>query len=306
VRAAGGFAVRVASLRLALLTLACLVCAPPLSAQKLQPIPRLESPVTDLTGTLTAGEQGELEQKLKAFEARKGTQIAVLIVPTIQPETVEQYSIRVTDAWKLGRAKVDDGVLVLLVMDDHDLRIEVGRGLEGALTDATSNRIEDETMIPLFKQGQFGAGINAGVDQIIRVCDGEPLPPPDSGWKGGAGALWHALPGLFIGFMVVSAILRAIFGRYLGAAASGGLLGAIVWFIGKTLVLALGLGAAGFMFALLLGLGGGGWASRGRGGFGGGWGGGLGGGGFGGGGFGGGGFSGGGGSFGGGGASGRW
>ena len=93
------------------------------------------------------------------------------------------------DAWKLGRAKVDDGVLVLLVMDDHDLRIEVGRGLEGALTDATSNRIEDETMIPLFKQGQFGAGINAGVDQIIRVCDGEPLPPPDSGWKGGAGAL---------------------------------------------------------------------------------------------------------------------
>lgn len=287
----------------ALLALACLLCAAPLWAQQLQPIPKLEARVTDLTGTLTAGEQGELEQKLAAFEARKGSQVAVLIVPSVRPETVEQYSIRVTDAWRLGRSKVDDGVLVLLVMDDHDLRIEVGRGLEGALTDATSNRIEDETMIPLFKQGQFAAGLNAGVDQIMKVIDGEPLPPPDSGWKGGAGALWHALPALFIGFMVVSSILRAIFGRYAGAAASGGLLGAIVWFIGKTLLLALGLGAAGFLLALLIGMGGGGWVSRGRGGFGGfggGFGGGLGGGGFGGG------FGGGGGSFGGGGASGRW
>ncbi len=287
----------VAAIRLLLLAAACLLYAAPLRAQALQPIPKLEARVTDLSGTLTAGEQGELDQKLAAFEARKGSQIAVLIVPSVKPETIEQYSIRVTDAWKLGRAKLDDGVLLLLVMDDHELRLEVGRGLEGALTDATSNRIKDETMVPLFKQGQFGAGVNAGVDQIIKVVDGEPLPPPDTGWKGGAGALWHALPGLFIGFMVISAILRAIFGRYAGAAVSGGLLGAVVWSLSQTIFVALGLGAAGFMIALLLGMGGGGWASRGGGGFGGG---------FGGGGFGGGGFSGGGGSFGGGGASGSW
>jgi uncharacterized protein len=302
-------AARAAAPRLLLLA-ACLLCAAPPVALALQPIPKLEARVTDLTGTLTAGEQSELEQKLAAFEARKGAQIAVLLVPTTQPEAIEQYSIRVVEAWKLGRDKPDDGVLLLLAKDDHALRIEVGRGLEGALTDATSNRIIDETIVPLLKQGQFAAGINAGVEQIIQVVDGEALPPPDSGWKGRGGALWNALPALFIGYLVVSAILRAIFGRVGGAAVSGGLLGAVVWFISQTLLVAAGLGIVGFLIALLLGMGGRGWASGGRGGFGGGLGGGLGGGGFGGGlgggGFGGGGFGGGGGSFGGGGASGRW
>jgi len=285
----------------------CLLCALPLWAQALKPIPKLEARVTDLTGTLTAGEQGELEQKLGAFEARKGSQIAVLIVPTTEPEAIEQYSIRVAEAWKLGRDKPDDGVLLLLAKDDHALRIEVGRGLEGALTDATSNRIIDETIVPLLKQGQFAAGINAGAEQIMKVVDGEALPPPDVSWKGRSSGLFNALPALFIGYLVVSGIMRAIFGRVGGAAVSGGLLGAVVWFISQTLLVAMGLGVVGFLMALVLGMGGGGWASGGRGGFGGGgFGGGLGGGGFGGGGLGGGGFGGGGGSFGGGGASGRW
>ncbi len=289
---------------LALLAL-CLVHATPLQAQALQPIPRLEARVTDLTGTLTAGEQADLEQKLAAFEARKGAQIAVLVVPSTQPEAIEQYSIRVVEAWKLGRGKPDDGVLLLLAKDDHTLRIEVGRGLEGALTDATSNRIIDETIVPLLKQGQYSAGINAGAAQIMQVVDGEALPPPDTSWKGGRGSLWNALPALFIGYLVVSSILRAVFGRVGGAAVTGGVMGAMVWFISQTLFVALGLGVLGFVLALVLGMGGGGFASGGRGGFGG-----LGGGGFGGGlgggGFGGGGFGGGGGSFGGGGASGRW
>jgi len=292
----------VRALRLLALGLLCLLGTVPPRALALQAIPKLEARVTDLTGTLTAGEQADLEAKLKAFQERKGSQIAVLLVPSTQPEAIEQYSIRVVEAWKLGREKPDDGVLLLVAKDDRSLRIEVGRGLEGALTDATSNRIIDETITPLFKQGQFAAGINAGVAQIIQVVDGEALPPPDSGWKGGGGALWNALPALFIGYLVVSGILRAIFGRIGGAAVSGGLLGAVVWFLSQTLFVALGLGALGFVMALVLGLGGGGWASGGRGGFGGGgFGGGLGGGGFGGGGF-----SGGGGSFGGGGASGRW
>ena len=192
--------------------------------------------------------------------------------------------------------------MLLVAKDDRQLRIEVGRGLEGALTDATSNRIIDETIKPLFKQGQFAAGVNAGVAQIMQVVDGEALPPPDTGWKGGGGALRNALPALFVGYLVVSGMLRAIFGRIGGAAVTGGLLGTVVWFLSQTLLVGLGLGALGFVMALVLGLGGGGWASGGRGGFGGGgFGGGLGGGGFGGGGFGGGG-----GGFGGGGASGRW
>jgi uncharacterized protein len=179
----------------------------------------------------------------------------------------------------------------------------VGYGLEGALTDATSNRIIDETMIPLFKQGQYFAGISAGVAQIMRVVDGEALPPPDTSWKGNSNALVRALPVLFIGFFVASSFLRAIFGRVGGAAASAGLVGIVAFVLSQIVLAAVGLAVVGFLLSLVLGLGGAGWSSGGRGGFGGF--GGLGGGGFGGG-FGGGGFGGGGGGFGGGGASGSW
>src|SRR4029077_3542961 len=123
----------------------------------------------DLTGTLTAGEEADTVEKLRAIQARKGAQIGVLVVAPQQPEGLAQYSIRVVEAWKLGRAKPDDGVLVLLAKDDHATRIEVGQGLEGALTDATSNRIIDETMIPLFKQGQYFAALSAGIAQIMQV-----------------------------------------------------------------------------------------------------------------------------------------
>jgi len=290
---------------LAACLLAAVAAAAPLAAQTLQAVPKLEARVTDLTGTLTAGEQADLEQQLARFEARKGAQIAVLVVATTQPEDIEQYSIRVVDEWKLGRGKVDDGVLVLLAKDDHATRIEVGRGLEGALTDATSNRIIDETMIPLFRQGQYAAGLNAGVTQIMKVIDGEPLPPPDASWKKGVGEdIGHLLPFLFFAFLVASSILRAIFGRVGGAAATGGLLGLVVWLFSQVLLAALGAAVVAFLLSLVFGLRGPGWSSGGRGGWGGGFGG-LGGGGFGGG-FGGGGFSGGGGGFSGGGASGRW
>jgi uncharacterized protein len=290
-----------------LLAACLLAAAAPLAAQTLQPIPKLEARVTDLTGTLTAGEQSDLEQQLATFEARKGAQIAVLVVATTQPEAIEQYSIRVAEAWKLGRAKPDDGVLVLLAKDDHATRIEVGQGLEGALTDATSNRIIDETMIPLFRQGQYFAGINAGVAQIIKIVDGEALPPPDTSWRKAAGGeLGHLLPFLFFGFMVVSSVLRAMLGRVGGAVATGGVLGVVAWLISQIVLAGLGVAAVAFLLSLVFGLRGPGWSSGGRGGLGGGGFGGFGGGGFGGGGFGGGGFSGGGGGFSGGGASGRW
>jgi hypothetical protein len=155
-----------------LLALALLGATPGLAAD-LQPVPPLQARVTDLTGTLTAVEQATLEQKLRAFEARKGAQVAVLIVASTAPEAIEQYSIRVVEAWKLGRAKPDDGALLLIAKDDHALRIEVGRGLEGALTDAMSNRIIEDTMVPLLRQGQFATAVNAGVDQMLRVIDGE-------------------------------------------------------------------------------------------------------------------------------------
>ena len=280
----------------------CLGLALAAAAQGLQPIPKLGARVTDLSGTLTAGQQTALEQKLAAFEAAKGTQLAVLIVPTTQPEEIEQYSIRVVDAWKLGRKGVDDGALLIVAKDDHKVRIEVGRGLEGVLTDATSNRILDETIKPEFRQGNFYGGIDAGLDRMMKVIQGEPLPPPEQRWQPGRrghgeGLLLPLLFAVFAG----SVVLRGIFGRSVGSVLTGAGAGLLVWLAGYALALA-GLAAIGaFLFTLLSGLGrGSGWSSGGFGG--GGFGGGLGGGG----GFGGGGFSGGGGGFSGGGASGSW
>lgn len=271
-------------------------------AQSLQPIPPLSARVTDLTGTLPESERAMLESKLAAFEARKGAQLAVLIVPSTQPEEIEQYSIRVVDAWKLGREQPDDGALLLVAMQDRALRIEVGRGLEGALTDLVSNRIIDETITPRFREGDFAGGISAGVDRMISVVDGEPLPEPEQHWEGPAD-IGQLLPILFFLVFFGSTILRAIFGRGLGSLATGGAAGGIAWFVTQALGISIGIGVVALLLALVLGFGGGGrwssgprhggWTTRG----------------WGGGGFGssgGGGFSGGGGSFGGGGASGRW
>src|SRR5688572_5640501 len=139
------------------------------AAEDLQPVPPLASRVTDLTGTLTSAERTSLESQLADFEARKGAQIAVLIVPTTKPEEIEQYSIRVVDAWKLGREKPDDGALLLVAMQDRTLRIEVGRGLEGALTDLAANRIIDEIITPRFREGDFAGGITAGAERMMAV-----------------------------------------------------------------------------------------------------------------------------------------
>jgi uncharacterized protein len=226
----------------------------------------------------------------------------VLIVATTQPEAIEQYAIRVADAWRLGRAASDDGALLLVAKDDRALRIEVGYGLEGALTDARSNRIIDEAIVPRFRAGDFAGGIEAGVDRMLAVIEGEELPPPDAAREPREfSGLERTLPFLLFAVPVAGGALRRIFGRVLGPLLAGGLVFALVWLATRVLLIALGFALFTALFAALAG-------SRSRGRFRRGqhvgWGG-LGGGGFGGGGFGGG-FSGGGGGFGGGGASGRW
>ena len=276
------------------------------SAHAQIPLPRLEARVTDLTGTLTAAQQSALEDKLAAFEARKGAQIAVLILPTTEPEDIAQFGIRLAESWKIGRKASDDGVILIVAKGDRTMRIEAGQGLEGALTDATSNRIINDTIAPLFKQGDFNAGINAGLDQMIRVIDGEPLPAPDQSWKHEQQDRGGPFPMLLMGIFAAGVFLRAIIGRGLAALGSGALGAAVIWFATSSLAFA-GVAFVGLFLVVLLmgggigrrvsGRGGGGWSS-------GGFGGGLGGGGFGGGG--GGGFRGGGGGFSGGGASGRW
>jgi uncharacterized protein len=265
-------------------------------------VPPLTARVTDLTGTLSGGAVSRIEAKLADLEAKKGSQIGVLIVPTTQPEEIEQFGIRVGDAWKLGRKGVDDGAILIVAKNDHRTRIEVGRGLEGALPDAIASRIIAETITPHFKQGDFDGGVEAGVDQMISVVNGEPLPEPDRKWEH-RGGLGHMLPILLVGVFVASGVLRAVFGRLFGSVATGGLAGGLAWLLSHVLPIGVGAGIVAFLFAMLAGSGSRGW-STGRG-WGGGFGGGLGGG-FGGGGGGGGGFSGGGGGFSGGGASGSW
>lgn len=143
-------------------------------------VPPLAGHVTDLTATLTSAQKESLEQTLAAFEARKGSQLVVLLLPTTAPEGIDQYALRVAEQWKIGRAKVDDGAILVVAKDDRTLRLEVGYGLEGALSDIVSKRIISDIIVPRFKQGDYYGGIDAGVAQIIRVIDGEALPSPTS------------------------------------------------------------------------------------------------------------------------------
>jgi uncharacterized protein len=264
------------------------------------PVPPLAGRVTDQTGTLTGEQKSVLEETLRSFEARKGSQVAVLIVPSTAPETIEQYALRVAEQWKPGRKNVDDGAILVVAKDDRTLRIEVGYGLEGALTDATCKRIISEIIVPRFRQGDFYGGITAGVDQILRVVDGEPLPIPSARRPGQAGGILSILPVMMVIALVVGGVLHTVLGRFPGALVTGGGVAVIAWMLAGAISVALIVGLIAFLFTLLGGMGGRGLGAGGFRGVG------FGGGGFGGGGFGGGGFSGGGGSFGGGGASGRW
>ena len=252
-------------------------------------VPPLTQRITDLTSTLDAQQVQALEARLAEFEKTKGAQLAVLIVQSTQPETIEQFGIRVVEAWKLGRKKVDDGALLLIAKEDRTLRIEVGYGLEGALNDATSHRIIDEIIVPRFKRGEYYPGIESGLAAMMQVVNGEPLPSPK---RAAASGKYDIESLLFIAFglvVVVGGMLRVMLGRFPAALLMGGALGFLAWLLVAPLLIALFVGLIAFVFVLLGGGGG-----RGFGGGGGGFGGG------------GGGFSGGGGGFGGGGASGRW
>ncbi|MEP6837571.1 MAG: YgcG family protein [Bradyrhizobium sp.] len=208
-------------------------------------VPPLVGRVVDQTGTLSTNDVSTLNQTIRSFETRKGSQVAVLIVPTTDGEAVEQYSIRVAEAWKIGRKKIDDGVLLVIAKNDRKLRIEVGYGLEGALTDATSKRIIDEIITPRFRTGDFAGGISAGVDRIMRLIEGEKLPAPvQSEPSRGMQTSWlleHVNPlNPFVIFavFVVGGIMRTTLGRLLGAVVTGGLVGVLAWFFVQSLLLA--------------------------------------------------------------------
>jgi uncharacterized protein len=263
-----------------------------------QPIPAFEAYVTDLTGTLTMPQQQTLVQQLSQLASEKGSQLAVLIIPSTQPESIEQYAFRVAEQWKLGRKEIDDGVLFLVAKNDRKMRIEVGYGLEGAIPDAIAKRVISEVITPYFKAGDFYGGISAGTQQLTGLINGEQLPPPSQSAGNEKSSIEDLLFMLFF-ILFFAPFLRSIFGRLIGSGVAGGFAAYLTWSITTIMVSSVFAGVAVFILALLFHAGGRSNFPNDRGGYGGGFGGGSwsGGGGFGGGG---------GGSFGGGGASGGW
>jgi uncharacterized protein len=307
------FAALLAATRL--LILALLLCSTQAALADVA-VPPLTGRVVDTTGTLSSSDIAAQSSRLADLQRRKGSQIAVLIVPTTAPETIEQFSLRVAETWKIGRKKIDDGALLVVAKDDHKLRIEVGYGLEGALTDVTARRIIDETIVPRFKSGDFAGGIAAGITRMIGVIDGEPLPAPAPQASHGPDADWNALssflPFAIFGSLFAGSVLRALFGSLLGSVVAGGVVAVITWIVVQSLIASAAFGGLAFLIVLIAEAfqtagpsgrnnrgspggwssgsgwsGGGGWSSGGSGSSDGG-------------------FSGGGGSFGGGGASGSW
>ncbi len=219
-------------------------------------VPPLTGRLVDTTGTLSSGDIASLTQTLEDLEKRKGSQVAVLIVPTTGEETIEQFSIRVADAWKIGRKKIDDGALLVIAKNDRHLRIEVGYGLEGVLTDATTRRIIDEDITPKFKAGDFADGVAAGLNRMIRLIDGEQLPAPEPGrWQ--EPNLFSQIdplnPFVIVGIFVMGSFLRTKLGRLLGAAATGGIVGFLAWVAAGSLGAALLLAIIAVVVTLLAG-----------------------------------------------------
>jgi uncharacterized protein len=245
-------------------------------------VPELSRRVTDLTATLSADQVAALENKLAVFETQKGSQIAVLIVPTTGSKDIAEFGIEVADLWQVGRKSIDDGVILIVAKDDRKLRLEVGYGLEGVIPDAVAKRVISETITPYFKNGDYAGGIDAGIAQLISLIGGEALPEPTEGPADGQGD--ETFIFILFGGVIAGFALSAMMGRMMGgmlAGLGGGLLAVLVF--GVTFLLAL---FVGFMIFFIVGVrsngrrgwsnggfsgssGGGSWSGRG-GGFGGG------------------------------------
>jgi len=220
------------------------------------PVPPRSGRVVDLTGTLSGATVARVEQRLAAFEARKGHRITVLMVPTTQPEGIVPFGLRVAAAWQLDRPGAGDGAILIIAKNDRRARIEVGDRLAGVLPAAIANRIVSDTIAPHFQAGDFDGGVEAGVARMIAVINGEPLPPPDRRWTAGHHrGLQRLLPLLLVLVLVGAWALDALVGRLLGSIVTGGLVGALAWGSSHWLLVGVGAGVLAFGFALRLGAG---------------------------------------------------
>ena len=223
-------------------------------AQDLQPLPDVRAPVVDTTGSLTADQISHLSSELRAFEQKKGSQISIVFVPTTAPESIEQYSMRLAERVKAGRSKIDDGVMILVVVRDRKTRIEVGYGLEGAIPDIVANQIRREVMNPYFRNNDFYGGVRAGVGALMKRIDGELPPPP---WQAesqsaddGDPMAWIVPAMIF--FFAFGGILRRIFGRLGASGIVAGIAGVGAWLLTSVAVIGGIVGLTAFLFSLLV------------------------------------------------------
>ncbi len=222
--------------------------------------------VTDTTGTLSAAGRQALEAKLAAFESAHGSQIAIVMVGSTQPEPISDYAQRIGDAWKIGRKGIGDGLLIVVAKDDRRVWIAVAKALEGAIPDLAAKRVIREQIAPRFAQGDYAGGLSAGLDAIFKLIEGEGLPTPagvsERQIDAGEGALALLVP-FVMGGIVVGAILRRILGRP-GALLAGGGAGAVAGWMLSSIALGFAAGIAVLVFSLLGGLSGAGRALGGR------------------------------------------
>ena len=284
--------IRLSVHRLLGLFLGCFFAMHLLAANGLVPVPALTDPVMDTANMLQPATRAELNQQLLAFSRQHGSQIIVLTVPAISPETPFDYATRVMDSWKPGRKGIDDGVLLLLVRDEHKTFLAPGRGLEGAIPDVYAKRILDNVLRPQLRANNADGGVREAVNQLEKLINGEKLPAQQSAHQESDDS-GSTIFGILLLIFIAGSFLKNIFGNTLGSAIVGFLVLSFGWYSGWSLFAAIIGAILAFIIALIFAgnifIGG---SGGGRDGFGGG--------------SGGGGFSGGGGGYGGGGASGSW
>ncbi len=240
---------------LLLLTLAAGAFAQGRGADGLLAIPPLAR-VSDFTGTLSATGKQALEDKLAAFETAHGSQIAIVMVASTQPEPISDYAQRIGDAWKIGRAGIGDGLLIVVAKDDRKVWIAVAKALEGAIPDVAAKRVIREAIAPRFKNNDFAGGLSAGLDAIFKLIEGEGLPAPigvsERNIDAGEGTLALLVPFVMVG-LVVGAVLRRLVGRP-GALLAGGGAGAVAGWMLSSLALGVVAGLAVLVLSLVGGV----------------------------------------------------
>lgn len=233
---------------------ALLLALTPALAQ--QAVPPLSAHVMDSSATLTAAQTQALESKLSDFEHQRGTQIVLLLVPTTQPEDIASYANRVANSWKIGRREVGDGVLLVVAKNDRKVRIEVAKTLEGAIPDLAAKRVIDQAITPRFKQGDYIGGLDAGIEQLMKLVSGESLPAPRAEPASEPGGFdWMNLAIFaFIAVPLLGSVTRRLLGPKLGALATGSAVGVIALFITASLLIASLAAVAALLFTLFANL----------------------------------------------------